>query len=131
MTDHRRGWALLGAVLVFVLFAGQFAGKVALADTQAPKRVRVDGKVQRTKLIHEVPATYPPKAKENHIEGVVHLQVTIGTDGGMKELKLISGQPLLAQAALEAVRQWRYQPTTVNGELVEVVTQVAVVFRLD
>ena len=131
MKGHKRGWTLLGVVLASVLFGSQFAGNVALADTHDPKRIRVDGKVQRAKLIHEVQATYPPKAKENHIEGVVHLQVTIGTDGGMKELKLISGQPLLAQAALEAVRQWRYQPTTLNGELVEVVTQIAVVFRLD
>ena len=121
---------LLGVSLSSLLFAFQFTGNVAQADTHTPKKIRVDGKVQRAKLVHEVPATYPPKAKENHIEGVVHLEVTIGTNGDMEELKLISGHPLLAKAALEAVRQWRYQPTQINGEPVEVVTGIAVVFKL-
>jgi protein TonB len=81
-------------------------------------------------LIQEIPAKYPQEAKDHHIEGVVHLKVTIATDGTMKELEALSGHPLLVKAALEAVRQWRYQPTEVNGERVEVVTGVAVVFKL-
>lgn len=100
------------------------------ADTQSPKRIRVDGKTQRTKLVHEVRAEYPQEAKDKHIEGVVHLKVTIATDGTIKELEAVSGQPLLVKNALEAVRQWRYQPTQVKGEPVEVVTGVAVVFKL-
>jgi protein TonB len=115
--------------VLLCLIAAHILGISAFADTQA-KRIRVDGKTQRTKLIHEVPAEYPQDAKDHHIEGVVHLKVTIGTDGTMKELEAISGHPLLVKAALQAVRQWRYQPTEVNGEPVEVVTAIAVVFKL-
>jgi TonB family protein len=104
--------------------------RVVVADTQTPKRIRVDGKTQRAKLVHEVRAEYPQEAKEHHIEGVVHLKVTIATDGSVKELEALSGHPFLVKAALEAVRQWRYQPTEINGEPVEVVTGVAVVFKL-
>jgi TonB family protein len=70
------------------------------------------------------------KPKTDTLRGVVHLRVTIATDGTIKELEALSGQPLLVKAALEAVRQWCYQPTQINGEPVEVVTGVAVVFKL-
>lgn len=105
-------------------------GNTSLADTQTPKRVRVAGNIQRQKLIHEVPAKYPPEAEEKRVEGVVHLEVIIATDGTIKQLQVISGHPLLVRAALEAVRQWRYEPTKLNGAPVEVVTSIAVVFKL-
>jgi TonB family protein len=117
-------------VMACILAAHCYSPIATSADTQTPKRIRVDGKTQRTKLIHEVPAKYPQDAKDHHIEGVVHLKVTIGTDGTAKELEAVSGHPLLVKAALEAVRQWRYEPTEVKGEPVEVVTGVAVVFKL-
>jgi len=99
-------------------------------DTQTPTRIRVSGKIQQTKLINKVPVNYPPEAKAARIQGVVQLQIVIGTDGTVKQAEVLSGQPLLVRAALDAVRQWTYAPTTLNGQPVEVVTRVAVVFHL-
>ncbi len=99
-------------------------------DTQTPTRIRVSGKIQQTKLINKVPVNYPPEAKAARIEGVVQLQIVIGTDGTVKQAEVLSGQPLLVRAALDSVRQWTYAPTTLKGQPVEVVTRVGVVFHL-
>ena len=73
---------------------------------------------------------YPPLAKQARISGVVHLNAVIAKDGTIQDLKVISGHPLLIQAAMDAVRQWVYAPTLLNGEPVEVVTQIDVNFTL-
>jgi TonB family protein len=73
---------------------------------------------------------YPITAKENRIEGKVILDAVIGTDGTVKELSIREGHPLLAEAAAQTVRQWRYRPTTVNGRPVEVQTDIEVTFAL-
>ena len=73
---------------------------------------------------------YPPLAKQARISGVVHLNAVISKDGTIQDLKVISGHPLLVPSALEAVKQWVYQPTLLNGEPVEVVTQIDVNFTL-
>jgi protein TonB len=73
---------------------------------------------------------YPPGAKAARIQGHVVLDVIIGKDGSVLEIKLVSGHPLLAPAAMEAVKQWTYKPTLLNGEPVEVKTQVDVNFTL-
>jgi TonB family protein len=117
------------SILACAFAVAHMFGDLTFADTQ-PKRIAVDGKTQRSKLTHEVAAKYPPEARENRIEGVVHLKATVATDGTVKELEAISGQPLLVKAAMEAVRQWRYEPTMLRGEPVEVVTRIAVVFKL-
>ncbi|MGA2267481.1 MAG: M56 family metallopeptidase [Bryobacteraceae bacterium] len=97
------------------------------ADT---KRLTIGGNVQQTKLVSQVRPVYPPEAKQAHIQGVVKLRALIGKDGAVQNLEVISGHPLLVQAALDAVKQWVYQPTLLNGEPVEVVTQIDVNFTL-
>jgi protein TonB len=81
-------------------------------------------------LIRRVEPSYPSIAKQARIQGSVLLRATIGKDGSIENLRLLSGHPVLAQAAMEAVRQWRYRPYFLNGEPVEVETQVTVKFVL-
>ncbi len=93
-------------------------------------RVRIGGNVQKAKLIENVQPKYPEEALKNRIAGTVALHVILQKDGTVKQLEVLSGHPLLAQAAVDAVRQWKYQPTILNGEPVEVDTRVDVVFAL-
>jgi protein TonB len=74
---------------------------------------------------------YPPLARQTRISGTVRLHAIIAKDGTVQQLEVLSGHPLLVQAALDAVRQWRYQPTLLNGEPVEVDTTVDVIFSLN
>lgn len=97
----------------------------------APKQVTVGGRVKMARLIHQVDPLYPPLARQMRVSGVVELVGIIGTSGRIRELKLLSGSPLLAAAALEAVRQWVYEPTLLNGEPVELVATISVIFRLN
>jgi protein TonB len=97
----------------------------------APKQVMVGGRVKMARLIHRVEPQYPPLARQMRVSGVVELVGIIATDGRIRELKLLSGNPLLAPAALEAVRQWVYEPTLLNGEPVEVIAPISVIFRLN
>jgi protein TonB len=79
-------------------------------------------------MISQVRPTYPPLAKQARIQGVVVLEAVIGKDGSIQNLRVITGHPLLIKAAQDAVSQWRYKPTMLNGEPVEVVTTVTVNF---
>lgn len=78
-----------------------------------------------------VQPVYPPIAKTAHIEGTVELSAVIGTDGRVRDLSVVSGHPLLRNAAIDAVRQWIYKPPVLNGESVEIVAPIAVIFRLN
>ena len=104
----------------------------AMTDTQpgAPSRIKIGGTVQQTKLISQPHPMYPPDAKAARIQGVVKLSAIIGKDGAVMKIEVISGHPLLVPAAMEAVQQWRYQPTLLNGQPVEVITQIDVNFTL-
>jgi protein TonB len=93
-------------------------------------RIRVGGQVQQAKMLRMVQPVYPPIAKTAHISGTVMLHAIISKDGNVEQLEYISGPPLLMVAAMAAVKQWRYQPTTLNGEPVEVDTTISVVFTL-
>jgi len=95
-----------------------------------PKRIRVGGQVEQAKLIFQPKPEYPPLAKMARIQGTVRLEAVISRDGTIQDLKMLSGHPLLVKSALEAVSRWRYQPTLLNGEPVEVVTEVDVNFTL-
>jgi len=95
-----------------------------------PQRIRVGASVQQVKLIQQAPPVYPPLAKQARISGVVHLNVIIGKDGTVQNLTVASGHPLLVPAAMEAVKQWVYEPTLLNGRAVEVATQIEVNFAL-
>ena len=98
--------------------------------TVTPKRITIGGNVQQAKLVRQPKPVYPPLAKQARISGVVHLAAVISKDGTIQDLKVISGHPLLIPSALEAVKQWVYQPTLLNGEPVEVSTQIDVNFTL-
>lgn len=95
-----------------------------------PQRIRVGGNVQAANLVRKVTPVYPPLAKQARIQGTVRFTAIIGKDGTIQNLQLVTGHPLLVAAAQEAVRQWVYKPTLLNGEPVEVVTQIDVNFTL-
>src|SRR5215470_15750215 len=93
--------------------------------------IRVGGNVQAARIVNRVQPVYPPLARQTRISGTVRLHAIISKDGTIQQLEVISGHPLLQQAALDAVRQWRYQPTLLNGEPVEVDTTIDVIFSLN
>src|SRR5271165_3374380 len=95
-----------------------------------PQRVRVSSGVVSGLLVRQVKPNYPPLARQARIQGTVVLQAQISKDGNIENLQLISGHPMLAPAAIEAVKQWKYRPYLLNGEPVEVETQVQVNFTL-
>lgn len=80
--------------------------------------------------IHRVEPRYPALARQIRLAGTVQLRAIIGIDGAVRKLEVESGHPLLAKAALDAVHQWRYRPTRLNGEPVEVETTITVIFEL-
>ena len=104
--------------------------QVAVPKIAAPVRVRVSTGVATGLLIRKVTPTYPQLARQARIQGSVVLQAEISKDGTIQNLQLISGHPMLAPAAIEAVKQWRYKPYLLNGEPVAVETQVVVNFSL-
>jgi protein TonB len=93
-------------------------------------RIRVGGNVQAANLIRKVVPVYPPLAKQARIQGTVRFQAIIGKDGTIQNLQLVSGHPLLVANAQQAVSQWIYRPTLLNGDPVEVVTTIDVNFTL-
>lgn len=95
-----------------------------------PGALKVGGNVEAANLINPVRPVYPPLAKMARQQGTVKFQATIGKDGMVEDLVLISGPPLLVQAAMDAVKQWTYRPTMLNGAPVEVVTTIDVNFTL-
>ncbi len=105
-------------------------GGVPAEDSPAPKRIRVGGNAQSNNLIYKLTPKYPQEAKEARVQGTVTLAVTVGSDGRVKDVQLLSGPDLLVQSAMEAVWQWVYRPTLLNGEPVEVITQVDVNYTL-
>jgi protein TonB len=121
----------LGAVLGGVLSTASSAPPPPPPPKAAtPKRIRVGGQVESARLIFQPKPEYPPLAKMARIQGTVRLEAIISKDGTIQDLKVVSGHPLLVKSALEAVQRWRYQPTLLNGEPVEVVTEVDVNFTL-
>jgi protein TonB len=96
-----------------------------------PQRIKVGGNVQAARIKEKVEPTYPALARQAGISGDVSLEVTIGKDGIVESAKPLSGHPILVSAAREAVLQWTYTPTTLNGFPVTVITTVTVPFRLE
>jgi protein TonB len=103
----------------------------AVAAPSQTRQIRVVSALQMARLLHRVEPVYPPLARQTRISGTVELTGVIGTDGRIRELRVVSGHPFLAAAALEAVRQWVYEPTLLNGEPVEVIAPITVNFRLN
>jgi periplasmic protein TonB len=95
-----------------------------------PQKLRVSSGVAQGMLVYQLKPQYPRLAMQARIQGTVVLQAVIGKDGSVQDLRLVSGHPMLAPAAIEAVKQWRYRPYMLNGEPVEVDTQINVNFSL-
>ena len=102
----------------------------AAAPKPPPAPIRVTSDLQMAKLLRKVIPEYPALARSARISGVVRLIGTIGEDGTIRNLQLVSGHPLLARAAMEAVGQWIYKPTLLNGKPVEVIAPIEVTFSL-
>lgn len=99
-------------------------------DTTVPLRVRISSGVASGLIVRKIAPMYPEEAREEHVEGTVLLHVMIDKEGNVEHVDLISGHPLLAPAAIEAVRQWKYKPYLLNEKPTEVDTQVQVNFTL-
>jgi periplasmic protein TonB len=95
-----------------------------------PARLSVSSGVMEAALINNVQPLYPAPARLMRLSGDVELHAVIGADGSVRQLQVVSGNPILAQAALAAVRQWRYRPTLLSGQPVEVDTTITVKFTL-
>jgi TonB family protein len=95
-----------------------------------PMRIRIGGNVLQARLVHQVNPVPPSDAIKNHVQGTVQLHVVIDINGNVKQVDVVSGPPDLTTAAVDAVKQWRYQPTLLNGDPVEVDTTVSVSFAL-
>jgi periplasmic protein TonB len=102
----------------------------AKVEAAAPQRIHVGGQVQAAMIVNQVRPIYPKLASASRVGGVVRLKAVISKDGRINNLTLISGHPLLVQAAMDAVRQWTYKPTVLNGNPVEVDTEIDVNFTL-
>jgi len=129
----------LGGLADNGLLNGLAAGPAAVAPpppppappaAKAPARIAVGGQVEAARILSQSQPQYPILARQSRVQGEVVLHAIIDKDGGVDELTVISGHPLLVQAALEAVKKWRYQPTQLNGEPVEVDTTITVHFFL-
>jgi periplasmic protein TonB len=103
---------------------------VSVPKVAAPTRVRVSQGVTEGMVLRRVQPNYPPLARQARIQGDVVLQAEISKDGAIENLRVISGHPMLAPAAIDAVKQWRYKPYFLNGEPVAVETQITVKFSL-
>lgn len=120
---------------------GDRNGLIAIDDRRGPaqpedpsrnqkRRIVVGGTVQQAMLLHRVEPLYPPLARQLRRSGQVHLRAIISTEGAIESLQVMDGDPLLVQSALDAVGQWHYQPTRLNGQPVEVETIITVVYHL-
>ena len=96
---------------------------------QPPRRLHMTH-LEPAMLLQRVEPVYPPLARQIHREGQVELHALIATDGTIQSLQVVSGDPLFLQSALDAVRQWRYRPTILNGQPVEIDTHITVIYTL-
>jgi len=119
-----------GMATTFVSPLPAASASAAAADGPPMPRIKVGGNVQSMMIVNKVPAVYPPLAKSARVEGVVQLAAVIAKDGTIMELHSLGGPALLIQAAMDAVKQWVYRPTLLNGQPVQVETTIDVTFTL-
>lgn len=104
---------------------------IVSAPTPLPRlEIKISQGVKEANIVHQVPPVYPPGALARRIEGAVNLEVSIAEDGSIASVKVLRGQPLLAEAAVTAVRQWRYTPPLLNGKPIAVQKEITVDFKL-
>jgi periplasmic protein TonB len=123
------GGQLGGVIGGIVSQTSSLAAAPKLAVVQ-PRRIRVSQGVTRGLLIQKIEPTYPTIARQARIQGDVVLKAIVSKEGNITELELVSGHPMLAPAAIEAVKNWHYRPFLLNGEPIEVETLVTVMFRI-
>jgi len=102
-------------------------------DAEPPKasqRIRIGGKVMEKQLKRKVTPDYPREARDQRIQGAVRLHIVVSKEGKVLQAEIVSGHPVLAEAAVDAVRKWEYKPVLLNGQPVEVDSTVDVVFSL-
>jgi protein TonB len=120
----------LGGDILGGLGGGSSASAPPPPPKAAPSRIKLGGQVQAAKIVAQPQPLYPALARQARIQGNVVLHAIIDKDGRVGQLEVVSGHPLLVQSALDAVKQWRYQPTQLNGDPVEVDTTITVTFVL-
>jgi TonB family protein len=121
----------LGKIQETVNVDGGKAGDGAAAPAGPPSRIRVSGNVQAAKLLKKVNPVYPPEAKQARVQGTVRMRAVIGKEGDLLGLTLLmSPSPELARSAMDAVNQWKWQPTLLNGQPVEIQTDIDVNYTL-
>ncbi len=129
-----RKFALL--VLIACMSLWLFAAVCQTAEAQTPAAAQQEPPppplhAKAPKILHKVQPTYPAEAKATGVQGEVVLHVVVDKNGQPEDVRVMSGDPLLTQAAADAVRQWRWEPTVVKGKPVTVSTKITVNFRLD
>ena len=123
MMRIRQGWVWAALAAVSVTASAQ-------TDAAKPLHIRVSSGVADGLKIHDVAPKYPKEAKEKHIQGDVMLLATIDTKGKIAAIKVLQGEPILADAALTAVKKWKYRPYILNGNPVTVDTTLKIRFHL-
>ena len=113
------------------VIGGVIGGMAPPPPRPVQQRIRQGGSVQAALLVNKVQPVYPPLARQTRISGTVRLHAIISKAGTIQSLEVMSGHPLLVRAAMDAVQQWRYKPTLLNGEPVEVDTTIDVIFSLN
>jgi protein TonB len=110
---------------------GGIVGGLPPEAAPAPQKyVRIGGNIKAPKLVHEAKPEYPMLAQQARVQGIVILEAQVGPDGRVQTVRVLRGIPLLDEAAIAAVRQWRYQPLLLNGQPMPFVLSVTVVFRI-
>jgi protein TonB len=122
----------VGGVFGGIPGQGMVSGPAAPPPPKAatPARIKQGGNVTAASILNQTRPVYPPLARQARIQGNVVLHAIIDKDGKVAQLEVISGHPLLVQSALDAVKQWRYKPTLLNGDPVEVDTTITVTFTM-
>ncbi len=120
------------SLLLFgILAAGSLSAHDAPQGDSSLQTVHVGGDIKPPLKTKNVPPVYPSFAAQAHIQGVVILEATIGTNGKVKDIKVLRSIKELDDAAIKAVRAWEYKPTLVNGQAVQVILTIPVNFNLD
>jgi periplasmic protein TonB len=122
---------IIASVTLAIALASAIAPSAPLAAAQTTtKRVVISSGVAQSLLIQKVNPVYPPEAKAAKVSGTVVLRIEIDTTGTVQNPQVVSGNSMLQQSSLDAVKQWRYRPYTLNGQPVYVETTVNVVYSL-
>jgi protein TonB len=119
----------LGGVIGGIISASSNPASM-IPKLEPVKRIRVSQGVSQGMVIRKIDPVYPKLALAARVTGVVLLKAVIDRQGAITEVQVISGHPILVPAAIEAVKQWRYRPYSLNGEPVEVETNITVTFQI-